>query len=681
MMNQTPVTPWIPVKATQKENDCSVSCWDRTYTVKDNVLFTSIISRGHEILSAPIRLVGLENGEEIVWTEQSPFIMEETAEQVTLCGSQESTSFIVNTALAIEYDGYCAMDIKIMPRGKTVAEVFGVSNPKPNEYSLDKLWLEIPIKKEFASLYHYYPSHPTPVGANGQSLPFSSVCMSGALPGSVTMPFKPLLWIGTEEQGLVWCADSNRNWEPADPNKAIELVDTPNELILRFHLIDNTAKAWQFTGKEGLPKNYVYPPLCFKMGIQATPVKPFPKNPYKEHIYHIDCFKKVLEEYDDYLSRPVIPGSDEIGYDRLKRLGVTTLIIHEKWNKVQNYWQLSKPTKALVKNIIRECHRRGIKVIPYFGYEVSTLNPKYSEYATSRKLRPNHVYAGGWYRKPNQRAYSVCFNSAYAKDMAAGIKKLTEEYGFDGVYLDSTLYPGPCINTDHGCGFCDAAGKLHPTYPVTALREFMKELYTFFEPRGGIVNPHLSNCCNVPALSFAHLNWDGEHSQTHINANGIESVPLDYMRTEFTGRNFGIPYEFLAYTFDNWSFKDSLAIGLIHGILSRPNDIAEPLELMAPIWQTVDRFHFEQATWKPYWSNGVLPAACKAKVSYYETGESGSKKYLVFLANPTDSPVEGFTLKLSNCPVRIFSTAKQRQVESQFQLNPRESDVLLIEEI
>ena len=265
--------------------------------------------------------------------------------------------------------------------------------------------------------------------------------------------------------------------------------------------------------------------------------------------------------------------------------------------------------------------------------------------------------------------------------MAAGIKKLTEEYGFDGVYLDSTLYPGPCINTDHGCGFCDAAGKLHPTYPVTALREFMKELYTFFEPRGGIVNPHLSNCCNVPALSFAHLNWDGEHSQTHINANGIESVPLDYMRTEFTGRNFGIPYEFLAYTFDNWSFKDSLAIGLIHGILSRPNDIAEPLELMAPIWQTVDRFHFEQATWKPYWSNGVLPAACKAKVSYYETGESGSKKYLVFLANPTDSPVEGFTLKLSNCPVRIFSTAKQRQVESQFQLNPRESDVLLIEEI
>lgn len=680
-MDKAPVAPWAPVKVREEENGCSVLVWDRIYTLKDSVLFTSVVSRSNEILSAPMRLVGLENGGKIEWTEQNVFIMEETAQKVTLCASQESAAFIVNTSLEIAYDGYCAIDIKIMPRGKTVAEVFGVSRPKPNEYSLDRLWLEIPVKKEFADLYHYYPSSPTPTCADGRSVLFSSVCMSGRIPGPLTMPFKPLLWIGTEEQGLVWCADSDRNWEPSHPDKALELLDGPDALTLRLHLIDDTVKAWNYTGKEGLPKNYVYPPLSFQMGIQATPVKPFPKNPYKAHICHIDCFKKVEGEYDDYLSRPVVPDSDEIGYDRLKRLGVNTLLIHEKWNKIQNYWQLPEPTRNLVKNIVRECHQRNIKVIPYFGYEVSTLNPRYSEYASSRRLNPNHVYAGGWYRKPGQRAYTVCFNSAYARDMAEGIKKLAKEYGFDGVYLDSTLQPDACINSDHGCGFHDYAGKLHPVYPMTVLREFTKGLYEFFEAQGGMVNTHLSNCCNIPALSFSHLNWDGEHSQTYINAEGLESVPLDYMRAQYSARNFGIPYELLAYTFDNWSFEDSLAIGMIHGIFSRPNDIGEPLERMALIWKTVDAYDFEEAEWRPYWKNNVFPAESKIKVSYYETGQERSKKYLVFIANPTDGRVADVTLELSRYPVRVFSTFKQHNIESVLQFGPRESDVLLVEEI
>ena len=679
-MDNIPVTPWPPVKVRKEGNGYSILSWDRIYSLRDSVLYTSVVSHGNEILSAPMRLTGSENGMEIEWREQNAFIMEETAQKVTICASQESAAFIVNTCLETEYDGYCAIDIKIMPRGKTVAEVFGVSQPKSNGYSLDRLWLEIPMKKEFASLYHYYPSSPTPTCADGRSVPFSSVCMSGCIPGSLTMPFKPLLWFGTEEQGLVWCADSDRNWEPAHPDKALELVDSPDVLTLRIHLIDNTVKAWNYTGEEGLPKNYVYPPLSFQMGIQATPVKPFPKNPYKEHICHIDCFKKVEEEYDDYLSRPVMPDSDESGYDRLKRLGVTTLLIHEKWNKIQNYWELSETTRNLVKNIVRECHQRDIKVIPYFGYEVSTLNPRYSEYASSRRLNLNHIYAGGWYRKPGQRAYTVCFHSTYAKDMAEGIKRLVEEYGFDGVYLDSTLQPDACINGEHGCGFYDVDGQMHPSYPITVLREFTRNLYEFFEARGGIVNTHLSNCCNIPALSFAHLNWDGEHSQTYINAEGLESVPMDYMRAEYSARNFGIPYELLAYTFENWSFQDSLSIGMVHGILSRPNDMGYPLELMSLIWKTVDRYDFEQAEWKPYWNNHVFPPESRVRLSYYETGEEGRKRYLVFIANPTDDAITDITLKLSDYPVLIFSALQQRNVEAVLRFGPRESDVLLVEE-
>ena len=83
-MKKTPIAPWTPVEAEEQGNACSVEVWDRTYTVDSDLLFTSIKSRGNEILSAPMRLVGTENGEEIVWTEQAPFIFEQDGEQVTL---------------------------------------------------------------------------------------------------------------------------------------------------------------------------------------------------------------------------------------------------------------------------------------------------------------------------------------------------------------------------------------------------------------------------------------------------------------------------------------------------------------------------------------------------------------------------------------------------------------------
>ncbi|MEE0928086.1 MAG: hypothetical protein UIG59_02740, partial [Acutalibacteraceae bacterium] len=100
---KTPISPWTPVIAAHKDNSCTVNVWGRSYTVDSDLLFTSIKSCGNEILSAPMRLVGLENGEEIKWTEQAPFIFEQDGEQATLCASAESTTFIVNTAMKVEY--------------------------------------------------------------------------------------------------------------------------------------------------------------------------------------------------------------------------------------------------------------------------------------------------------------------------------------------------------------------------------------------------------------------------------------------------------------------------------------------------------------------------------------------------------------------------------------------------
>lgn len=60
---------------------------------------------------------------------------------------------------------------------------------------------------------------------------------------------------------------------------------------------------------------------------------------------HIDCFKKISNDYDEFLINTVVDSDREIGYDRIKRLGVTTLILHKKRNQIQNCWELTLPTQ------------------------------------------------------------------------------------------------------------------------------------------------------------------------------------------------------------------------------------------------------------------------------------------------------------------------------------------------
>ena len=157
-------------------------------------------------------------------------------------------------------------------------------------------------------------------------------------------------------------------------------------------------------------------------------------------------------------------------------------------------------------------------------------------------------------------------------------------------------------------------------------------------------------------------------------------MPMDYLRTEYSARNLGVPYEFLVYTFPNWSFNDGISIALIHGMLPRPNDIGGPLEKMSGIWKAIDSFDMEGASWHPYWDNGVLAEDEKVKLSYYEAEENGKKSFLVFISNPTDGEAvcEGFSL--TDKPVSVYSVDKNSEISGAIAFAPRGSDVLIVKE-
>jgi hypothetical protein len=152
-----------------------------------------------------------------------------------------------------------------------------------------------------------------------------------------------------------------------------------------------------------------------------------------------------------------------------------------------------------------------MKVLLYFGYEISSLAPEWGEMSDEVVVKnPKGVATPGWHRLPEQRDFRVCYRSRYQDFLVEGIGRFMARMGFDGIYLDGTIEPCGCCNQAHGCGYQTAEGTLRHTYPVFAVRRMMQRLYDIIHPRGGLINAHQSTCCMPPTLAFVDSYWDGE---------------------------------------------------------------------------------------------------------------------------------------------------------------------------
>ncbi|NOY82713.1 MAG: hypothetical protein GXP31_17080 [Kiritimatiellaeota bacterium] len=318
--------------------------------------------------------------------------------------------------------------------------------------------------------------------------------------------------------------------------------------------------------------------------------------------------------------------------DHYRKLGVRTICFHEHWSRIQNYFAPADPEG--LRRLVKACHERGIRLLVYYGYELSNIAPEWDLYRDEILVRPR---AGGYHRQPEQRCYICCYRSPWQDYLARAIAQTMDEYGVDGVYLDGTANPHGCANSAHGCGWTDAGGRRHRTYPFFAVRQMMKRIYTIVKTRNptGLVNVHQSTCMTIPSVGWATSYWDGEQFggiPRDPKNRPLDVLPLDAFRTEFMGRNWGVPAEMLCYG-RPYTYAEALAIALPHDVLVRPNNI----ELAASIWKTAADFGRKQARWLPYWENGaevaVTPAAVKC--SLYTRGARG---VLAVISNLGDSP-------------------------------------------
>ncbi|MGQ9463723.1 MAG: glycoside hydrolase domain-containing protein [Candidatus Fervidibacter sp.] len=581
--------PWTPVTFQQRDGEIQVGIWGRKYHFAKQPLPSQITTAGVELLAQPMRLAAFGESGELSWVQSGCEIFEHTDKQITLIGWQVNDAVIANFVVRVEFDGLMRVDLTLAPLRKPKA-------------SLQRLWLEIPLRKERASLFHYWPGR------------WGSAENSGAVPTEgKRLPFKPVVWLGWEEGGLTWCAESDQSWQVAEGEHAIEIVPKVNDTILRVHFLD--------TPPQKLP-------LSFTFGIQATPVKPLPKDFHEWRICH-GAFYGMEKQ-------PLTEGGKETALDKAGRLGVRMLVFHEEWTPIQNYWRTNR--EAELRQLVAACHQRGIKLLLYFSCEISTLAPEWTALADQVLVKTSAGrLVGGYFRQPPQRDYVVCLHSQWAERLLEGIVSAIERYGFDGVYLDGTVEPHSCANEAHGCGYRTGDGRLKETYPIFAVRHFMRRLYEALHPKGKLINAHQSTYCGTPTLAFVHSYWDGEQfGGGELAVDPLQKLPLESFRAEFMGKNFGVPCEFLVYERPpDWTVDHALAFTLLHDVRVRPLGFGEMLEKMSEIWNAMTRFGVSDAEWYPYWRIGEL---CQVepetvKVSGYKRVVNGQVRWLLVVSN------------------------------------------------
>ena len=598
--NNTVPSPWTPVKCEIDGVKAVVSVWGRVYRWDDSLFPISINTAGREILSGPVKLCAAFEGEEQPFTKTFITTHEINDEKAVFTVSQTAGDIILNARFTVEFDGFIECVLTVIP--------FWGSKPK-----LDGLYIDFPLTDESSGLYHFWPNRSSGICVDAKLI------TSGETPSEgLELAFRPYVWCGWEFGGIGIAMESDENVDLLDSNKMITLKKTESGHLLRYALLDRTPLAW-----EGRADSWgdAIEPIDYVIGIQATPVKPFYKNQLGLHILHTDWSNKI-----DFTS---VDENGETLADRYKKQGVNWLIFHESWSSVQNYGQAAEEEKF--QRSVYELHKRGIKVMAYFGYEYATSAPGWHENKKDYLIR--NVYdhpTGGWQRLNQcQRDYMVCYAGGYAEEMRGRVKYAMEHYHLDGIYTDGTYIPWECANPSHGCGYTDHKGARHSTYPILSLRKHVKELYKLVHGLGGYIDTHQSSCLIAPTLSFADSFFNGESIQEKLKQDFLNFMNLPAYRTEYMGKNIGVFPQLLAYVDERMSIEKAASLSLIHDVLPRPwgEGLAEKL---SPIWKKLDDFDTSDSTWHPYWLDG--PVKCLTPDAYCSAYEKDGRLLCVISA-------------------------------------------------
>ncbi|MBN1488330.1 MAG: hypothetical protein JXA69_00305 [Phycisphaerae bacterium] len=569
--------PYVAVKATPTQFESL----GRETRLGGMLLPEQIGAAGRPVLAAPVRIVAEPAG--LDGLDGSGRVVENDGNAARWEWTGESSGFRVRSVMTGECDGFCWYEITLTPR---------------QPLTLKSLRLEIPRVADTARYLH---TSSFTWGRLSQGLPEYG--------GRWVDAFMPYIWLGDEERGLAWCAESDEGFRLTEATHALSVTTEGDVVRFAVTLLDHEAT--------------VDSAIVLQFGLQATPVKPVS--------FAWRAKARILHNIRYDVAVPDANG--HVPLDAMRDAGVRTVVFHDEWTDY--FGRVTTPHDKELRQLIRACHERGIKLLVYMGYGLARNAPEmkghHDAWSTMPLIPWNPTY------RPEFRGFdATCARSGWSDWLVNGIDKLFSEYELDGLYFDGTTEAWRCQNTSHGCGWTDDDGNVHTTYPVLAARRMMRRIAdTVHRHRpDSILDAHMSGNLTMPTLSFCDSYWDGEQFEYHTKAEKFE-IPLHAFRTEFMGYAHGLDAEFLCYVDRPFAFNEAIALAWLHGVEVRP--YPETLELVSPIWKALDAFGITTAQWQPYWKgSGAEARAESIKASAWVK----DGKALLFVSHLKRTPVE-----------------------------------------
>lgn len=570
-----PPVPFTPLKFEMSGEKMSVSVWNRTYAYDKSVFPVTVETAGRQVFAEPMALHAKFGEKEGVFHSWQYTLMSHDARSAQVLVAAHCENVMLNATLTFFYDGYIRTDLRIVPYGYHSLNVW-VRDYDP---TLSGLWFETVLRKESSTLFHFWP-----IVNSGET--WTPDIRNSAETRALQLKFKPYVWCGWEEGGFGISCESDEAFELADTRKCVSVEPCADRTRVRYRLLDHTPKAW--AGRRDRWENALLP-VCWSFGLQATPVKSRPTG-------DPDVYRR-LHIYD--VGKANILAGDIA--ERFGRAGVRYVVLHATYSRAEAYGIIGDPVEF--QAIVDRFHANGVKVLVYYGYEYPTVMPDWNERWRDYLIRLPHGGAQGGWQAETHRAYQSCYRSGWAREVEENIYAIVDRYGLDGIYTDGMYIPFECANERHGCGWRDAKGGLHVTYPISAVRDLVERLYEGIHARGGTIDVHQSACMVSPILSFADSCFDGEHVQESL-AENLASVSTEAFRCEYSGFAFGLPMSFISYTNEKLTIAKLASMSLVHNVHPVPRELTD-LDYVSRIWKIYEDLDLDGRTFDPYWRNGL----------------------------------------------------------------------------
>lgn len=588
--------PWTPLvvsrgKAAEEHlpsRPVEVSSWGRIYRFRESVFPEHIVTAGHAILAAPIRVSGRTGQGPLKWGNSTATVDEQTDARVAVSVKASDPELRLAGRATVEFDGMIRIDCALEPT---------------TEVRLEELTVEIPFGREHAQLVYYYRD--------------KLLQAPGSLPPARTArPFSPAIWLGTEEYGLQWFTESDRNWYSDSASEAIEIVPEGDSVVLRLNLV--TKSITLAPGARRAESSA--PELTYTFGLQATPVKPTMRDAWDLRIVPSSQYRLLGKQI-----------AGEPALDCYSEMGARTVFLTSNWTDIFGY-PGCVGHEAELRQMVKRCHELDMKVIVYLGSYLGDIAPESRAHVQDFAMwHTPYPYLMRTYRTRTQNYYLTCNGSdSWREFVLAGAERLMDEFEVDGFYLDGIGAAGVCHNVHHGCGYVATDGSIAPTYPLFECRDFLRRLHAIVKSRKpeGILDFHAGAYRMSPIVGWADMFWDGEAILGPIKREDrkkrflTEYLPLDHFRAQFLGR--GIAAEFLGYTVP-YPQPRLWAMTLLHDIPVRPISSFGNVRFASRVWGVMDAFDRKGADWLPYWRNhqyvSVQPAdACVSLYCHPENG-------------------------------------------------------------